>query len=63
MTHAVHSHWDPLSQDPVDLRYPRRKATKDLPTKLDVPLSSGGYEWRNIFWLKDSVGWNNAGEI
>ncbi|KAF2829259.1 hypothetical protein CC86DRAFT_453919 [Ophiobolus disseminans] len=63
MTHSIQVpvlRFEGDGTDTVNLKYPNRQRTIDHTALLNVPLNDGGYEWRNIYWLRDSKGWNNA---
>jgi hypothetical protein len=51
--------------DPVNIKYPNRLNARDQDMKSieGKTLIKGGYKWRDIYALKDSLGWNNAGKI
>ena len=60
MTHAVTPEWRSSPEEPtneVNKKYPNRWRTIDQPVG-----SEKGYGWKNVWKLKDGMGWNNAGK-
>jgi hypothetical protein len=51
--------------DPVNIKYPNRLNAReqDMKSVEGKTLIKGGYKWRDIYALKDSLGQNNAGKI